>query len=73
LANKRATKPVHSLRLSPEGLRQLKDLSEQLGRSESIVVEVALDRMYREEMRFGRLSIHEPEGIYPIAGLKEDK
>jgi hypothetical protein len=73
LTIKRETKPVHSLRLSREGVRQLKDLSQRLGRSESTVVEIALDRMYREEVRFGRLISHEPEGFYSIAKPKEDK
>jgi hypothetical protein len=30
-----------------------------MGRSESDVIEVALDRMYREEIRFGSLMISE--------------
>ena len=53
MAIMRATKSIHSIRLSPEGLGQLKDLSHRMGRSESSVVEIALDRMYREEVRFG--------------------
>lgn len=52
-------KPVHSFRLSYESLRQLKDLSTSMGRSEGDVVEIAIDRMYREEIRFGNLSIGE--------------
>jgi predicted transcriptional regulator len=46
-------KPVHSFRLSREAVRQLKELASQAGRSESDVVEIALDRMYREERRLG--------------------
>ncbi len=53
------TKPVRSFRISTEGVRQLRELSESMGRSESEVIEVAVDRMYREEVRFGNLSIAE--------------
>lgn len=49
-----ANKPVRSFRLSSEGVWQLKDLARSMGRSESDVIEVALDRMYREELRFNR-------------------
>lgn len=54
-----STKPVHSFRLSLESLRQIKDLSGNMGRSEGDVVEVAIDRMYREEIRFGYFMIGE--------------
>lgn len=47
-----ANKPVRSFRLSSEGVRQLKGLARVMGRSESDVIEVALDRMYREELRY---------------------
>lgn len=63
------TKPVHSFRLSYESLRQIKDLSTGMRRSEGDVVEVAIDRMYREEIRFGNLSIGEgqsPEDNYKV-------
>ncbi len=73
MRKQRTTKPVHSLRLSAEGLRQLKDLSIQMQRSEANVVEIALDRMYREEIRFGSLNIHEAENRYIIEDYKEDK
>ena len=66
-----STKPVHSFRLSLECIRQLKDLSGVMGRSEGDVVEVAVDRMYREEIRFGTLAISEgqkPEDNYKVAG-----
>mgnify|MGYP005822492057 CR=1 FL=1 len=53
-----SNKPVHSFRLSHESLYQLKEMAGEMGRSESDIVEIALDRMYREEMRFGRL-IHD--------------
>lgn len=55
----RTTKPVHSFRLSAEGLRQIRDLSLHAQRSEANIVEIAVDRMYREEIRFGRLSVRE--------------
>ncbi len=73
MRKQRTTKPVHSLRLSAEGLRQLKDLSLQMQRSEANVVEIALDRMYREEIRFGSLTISESENSYVIGDYKEDK
>jgi predicted DNA-binding protein len=69
----RTTKSVHSLRLSAEGLRQLRDLSMQTQRSEANVVEIAIDRMYREEIRFGCLSVHEAEGTYTIEEYKDEK
>lgn len=40
-----------------------------MGRSEGGVVEVAVDRMYREEIRFGNLMIadgQKPEEIYKV-------
>ena len=46
---------VSSYRLSLEGIRQLKTLATTMGRSESDILEVALDRMYREEVRFNRM------------------
>ena len=63
------TKSVHSFRLSLDSIRQLKDLSETMGRSEGDVVEVAVDRMYREEIRFESLMISEgknPEDNYTV-------
>jgi hypothetical protein len=47
----------------------LKDLSGNMGRSEGDVVEVSIDRMYREEIRFGTLMIGEgqkPEDNYKV-------
>ena len=64
-----STKLVHSFRLSLECVRQLKDLSGNMGRSEGDVVEVSIDRMYREEVRFGNLMIGEgqkPEDTYKV-------
>lgn len=73
MRKQRTTKPVHSLRLSAEGLRQLRDLSLQMQRSEANVVEIAIDRMYREELRFGSLSVHEMQNTYGIEENKDDK
>ena len=64
-----AAKPVRSFRISSEGVRQLRELSSAMGRSESDVVEIAVDRMYREEIRFGNLVIAErtnPENEYKV-------
>ena len=64
-----STKSVRSFRLSLECVRQLKDLSSNMGRSEGDVVEVSIDRMYREELRFGNLMIGEsqrPEDNYSV-------
>lgn len=67
-------KPVRSFRISAEGVRQLRELSESMGRSESDVIEIAVDRMYREEIRFGSRSIAEktaPENNYRIEREEE--
>lgn len=64
-----SVKPVRSFRISSEGVRQLRELSSAMGRSESDVVEIAVDRMYREEIRFGNLMIAErtnPEDQYKV-------
>ncbi len=61
------TKPVRSFRLSYECVRQLKDLASNMGRSEGDVVEISIDRIYREELRFGNLMVSEgqkPEDSY---------
>ena len=70
-----ANKPVHSFRLSLEGVRQLKELAGDMGRSESDVLEVALDRMYREEIRFGRLvrEHDHSENAYRVDNESEEK
>jgi predicted DNA-binding protein len=63
------SKPVYSFRISLECVRQLKDLSGAMGRSGGDVVEVSIDRMYREEMRFKNLMINEgqnPEDHYSV-------
>ena len=68
------TKPVRSFRLSYECVRQLKDLAGNMGRSEGDVVEISIDRMYREELRFGNLMISEggkPEDSYKTGIQKE--
>jgi hypothetical protein len=69
-----STKPVYSFRLSLECVRQLRDLSGTMGRSRGDVVEMAIDRMYREEVRFGNLMISEgkkPEEIYKVEKKEE--
>jgi len=40
-----ASKPVRSFRISSEGVSQLKAMAIVMGRSESDVIEVALDRI----------------------------
>lgn len=49
------SKAVKSFRLSEEGIQQLRSMADIMGRSESDVLEVALDRMYREEIRYNRV------------------
>jgi len=71
MSSQRAMKPVHSLRLSVESRRQLKDLSHKMERSEALVVEIALDRMYREEIRFTKFMVHETLSQYSIDEHKE--
>ncbi len=44
-----------------------------MGRSESNMIEIALDRMYREEIRFGRFSVYEAEGLYNVEEYKDEK
>jgi hypothetical protein len=68
-------KPVRSHRLSQEGVRQLIDLSQHMGRSETEIIEVALDRMYREEIRFSRMFREStaPENNYQIDSNEENK
>ena len=64
-----STKAVRSFRLSLECVRQLKDLSGNMGRSEGDVVEVSIDRMYREEIRFRNLMVNDgqkPEDNYDV-------
>jgi hypothetical protein len=50
-----AWKPVRSFRTSLEDLSQLRAMVCAMGRSESDVIEEALDRMDREEIRFNRM------------------
>jgi len=53
----------------------LKEMTGEMGRSESDVVEIALDRMYREEIRFGRL-VHDRDKLddsYTVEGNKEEE
>jgi hypothetical protein len=46
-----------------------------MGRSESDVIEVALDRMYREEIRFNRMLREgdQAEDLYHVDPENEDK
>ncbi|KPL70763.1 hypothetical protein ADN00_17965 [Ornatilinea apprima] len=69
------TKPVRSFRLSLECVRQLKDLAGNMARSEGDVIEISIDRMYREELRFGNLTIGEgenPEDNYKVDQHEEE-
>jgi hypothetical protein len=63
-----ANKAVRSFRLSLEGVIQLRAMASTMGRSESNVLEVALDRMYREEIRFNRTlrEATRPEDLYRV-------
>jgi predicted transcriptional regulator len=68
-------KPVRSFRLSQEGIYQLKTMAQSMGRSESDVIEIALDRMYREEVRFRRIGIRDgekPEDGYIVDNNEKD-
>ena len=68
-------KPVKSFRLSVAGIGQLKEMAFYMGRSESDVLEVALDRMYREEIRFNR-AVREkidPQDQYKIDHTEKEK
>ena len=70
-----ANKAVRSFRLSLEGVIQLRAMASTMGRSESNVLEVALDRMYREEIRFNRTlrEAARPEDLYRVnEGDNED-
>jgi predicted DNA-binding protein len=63
MANKHsATKPIQSFRLCFETISQIKELADETGHSRGEIIEVAIDRMYREEIRFGRFSIAEEHG-----------
>jgi len=63
-----ASKPVRSFRISFEGVNQLRSMASVMGRSESDVIEVALDRMYREEIRYNRVLREriQPEDQYQV-------
>lgn len=74
---KSTSKSVRSFRLSREGIRQLKELAQDMRRSEGNVIEIALDRMYREEIRFDRKvgegKNADPEGNYQTVNKDEEK
>jgi predicted transcriptional regulator len=68
-------KTVHSFRISDEGARQLKMMATVMGRSEGDILEIALDRMYREEIRFNHV-IREKEQLedqYRIGTKNEER
>lgn len=48
-------------------------LAQSMGRSESNVIEIAVDRMYREEIRFSCLSVYEAGNTYNIEEYKDEK
>jgi hypothetical protein len=53
----------------------LKELAQEMGRSEGNVIEFALDRMYREEIRFSRM-VCESENAeinYQVGNGNEEK
>lgn len=67
------SKPVRSFRISSEGVSQLKAMANVMGRSESDVLEIALDRMYREEIRYSQVLRERgrPEDQYRLDQGKE--
>ncbi len=68
-------KPVRSFRLSQEGIYQLQTMAQSMGRSEGDVIEIALDRMYREEVRFRRVGIRDgekPEDGYMVDNYEKE-
>lgn len=68
---KSAKKPVRSFRLSGETLEQIEELAVTMGRSEGNILEIAVDRMYREEVRFHRVLDLQAE--YRVTERTEDK
>jgi hypothetical protein len=68
---KTSSKPVRSFRLSGETLGQIEEMAALMGRSEGNIVEIAVDRMYREEARFHR--VLDPKAEYRVTERTEDK
>jgi hypothetical protein len=68
---KTSSKPVRSFRLSGETLGQIEAMAALMGRSEGNIVEIAVDRMYREEARFHR--VLDPKAEYRVTERTEDK
>lgn len=68
---KTSSKPVRSFRLSGETLGQIEEMAALMGRSEGNIVEIAVDRMYREEARFHR--VLDPKAEYQVTERTEDK
>lgn len=68
---KTSSKPVRSFRLSGETLGQIEEMAALMGRSEGNIVEIAVDRMYREEARFHR--VLDPKAEYQVTERTEGK
>ena len=68
---KSSNKPVRSFRLSGETLVQIEEMAALMGRSEGNIVEIAVDRMYREEVRFHQ--VLDPKAEYQVANITEKK
>lgn len=73
IKTQRSRKPVSSYRISAEGTRQLKELAQSMERSESNVIEIALDRMFREEVRFRYENTQDRTGSDQAISVKEHK
>lgn len=68
---KTTNKPVRSFRLSGETLAQIEEMAALMGRSEGNIVEIAVDRMYREEVRFHQ--VLDPKAEYQVTNRTEKK
>lgn len=68
---KSSNKPVRSFRLSGETLRQIEEMAVLMGRSEGNIVEISVDRMYREEARFHL--VLDPKAEYRVTERAEEK
>jgi hypothetical protein len=68
---KSSNKPVRSFRLSGETLEQIEVMAALMGRSEGNIVEIAVDRMYREEVRFHQ--VLDPKADYRVTKKKSEE
>lgn len=68
---KSSNKPVRSFRLSGETLGQIEEMAALMGRSEGNIVEIAVDRMYREEVRFHL--VLDPKADYRVTKKKSEE